>query len=268
VVLSNSETSRGRPGRAIAAGLGHARGLLRGATDALLPPRCLRCNDMVDSPHALCPACWGQLSFVVPPLCAHCGTPFPYAQAAGAICGACAAAPPVYARARAALVYDDGSRDLVLAFKHGDRLAGTALFGQWLGQAGAELLADADVVAPVPLHRWRLLGRRYNQAALLARAVARHAGIEPVPDLLSRLRATPSQGARGRAARERNVRGAFAVRARHRRMLAGQRVLLIDDVLTTGATLEACSRALSQAGAAAVDVLTLARVVRSLPPSI
>jgi len=236
--------------------------------DALLPPRCLRCDALIGSRRGLCPDCWARLSFVVPPLCACCGTPFPYPQGPQALCAACIAAPPAYHRARAALIYDDGSRDLLLAFKHGDRLAGAALFGQWLGQAGQALLADAELVVPVPLHRWRLAKRRYNQAGLLASAAGRLAGRDVVPDLLQRVRATPSQGSRGQAARVRNVRGAFAVRPRHRQRLQGRRVLLVDDVLTSGATVEACARVLRRAGAGAVDVLTLSRVVRAASPSI
>jgi ComF family protein len=157
----------------------------------------------------------------------------------------------------------DTARDLILRFKHADRTDYTPTFAAWMARAGAPLLADAELAVPVPLHRWRLLKRRYNQAAELANAVARHAGLEALPDALVRTRPTPSQGAMVSArARRRNVLAAFAVRAGAKERLKGKRVLLIDDVMTTGATLEACTRTLRRAGAASVSCLTLARVVR------
>jgi ComF family protein len=160
------------------------------------------------------------------------------------------------------LRYDDASRDLVLAFKHADRTDGAPAYGAWLARAGADLVADADAIAPVPLHWTRLFSRRYNQAALLALALGTHAGLPVVPDLLIRRRRTPSQGRMSATGRARNVAGAFSLNARRLAFLEGRRILLIDDVLTTGATVESCARVLLRGGAAAVDVLTLARVVR------
>jgi len=162
----------------------------------------------------------------------------------------------------ATLMYDDASRRLVLAFKHGDRTDTAPAFGRWLVRAGGGLIADADVVAPVPLHWTRLFARRYNQAALLGHAVGRCAGIPVVADALVRHRRTPSQGRLSPSARHRNLRGAFAVPRSRMAVIEGRRVLLVDDVLTTGATAAACARTLLRAGARAVDVLTLARVVR------
>lgn len=242
------------------------RGALRRAgaraLDAVLPPRCLRCGVTVDGVGALCPDCWSQMAFLGAPHCACCGYPFEFEMAPGALCAACMRERPAFDRARAVLRYDEASRDLVLAFKHADRTDGAPAYGRWLARAGAELLPEVDLIAAVPLHWSRLFARRYNQAALLALALGRATGLPAVPDLLARGRRTPSQGRLSAAARARNVAGAFTVRPRRRAALAGRRVLLVDDVLTTGATAEACARVLRRAGAAAVDVLTLARVVR------
>jgi ComF family protein len=228
--------------------------------DSLLPPRCLGCGTIVGSDGLLCAPCWAALAFLGPPQCARCGVPFPADTGEGALCAACLAEPPAYFAARAALVYDDASRPLVLGFKHGDRTHAAPAFARWMARAGAGLLAEAEIVVPVPLHRWRLLARRYNQSALLARELGRQAGLAIAVDALARTRPTPSQGGLGRAARFENVRGAFAVRPRSRAAIEDRHVLLVDDVLTTGATVEACSKALIRAGAGAVSVLTLARV--------
>jgi ComF family protein len=235
--------------------------------DTVLPRRCLGCGELVEGEGALCAACWPRLHFLAPPLCACCGFPFEFDPGVDEpFCAACTAKPPPWRRARAVFVYDEASRGLILDFKHGDRIWASPAFGLWLARAGGELVADADLVAPVPLHRTRLFARRYNQSALLARAVARRCGLPVVPDLLVRRRATPSQGRLSPSARRRNVRGAFALRPSRRDSIAGRRVLLIDDVLTTGAPVCACARVLLRAGAGAVDVLTLARVARPRDP--
>ncbi len=227
--------------------------------DLLLPPHCLRCGAPVAATGALCAACWRAITFLGSPCCACCGLPFAYELGAGALCGACAREHPAYARARAALRYDDESRRLILALKHGDRLNLAPAMGLWMRRAGAILIAEADVIVPVPLHWTRLFARRYNQAAVLAHALVQ--GRPPVgADFLVRRRRTPSQGKKSAAARRRNVASAFAVG--RRADIAGKRVLLVDDVLTTGATIEECARVLLRAGAAQVDALTLARTVR------
>lgn len=234
--------------------------------DAVLPPLCLGCSEIVEAPGALCAACWQGFSFVAPPFCARCAHPFAQHPGEGALCSGCLARPPHYRRARAALVYDDRSRRLVLPLKHGDRTDIARACGGWMARAGAELLAEADLVAPVPLHWRRLFMRRYNQAQLLARVVVRESAAGPgarlAPDLLRRRRWTGSQT--GLRARERrgNVRQAFDIHPRWLADVAGKTVLLVDDVLTTGATVEACARVLQRGGARHVDVLTLARVVR------
>jgi ComF family protein len=242
--------------------LGGLRGLSGLALNALLPPRCLACGVTLARSGALCAGCWKGVHFLEPPLCARCGFPLEYDLGPEALCGACAREPPGFDRARAVMRYDEGSRDLVLGFKHADRTEGAAAYGAWLARAGAELTAEADLIAPVPLHWMRLFGRRFNQAALLAQALGREARLPVVADLLRRRRHTPSQGRLSPAQRRRNVAGAFAVKAGRKGLLAGRRVLLVDDVLTTGATASACARTLRRRGARAVDVLVLARVVR------
>jgi ComF family protein len=177
-------------------------------------------------------------------------------------CGACLARPPAFARARAVFVYDAESRSILLDFKHGDRTDFAPALARWMARAGSELLADADLIAPVPLHPRRLWSRRFNQAALLALAIGRQTGVAVRPDLMRRRRNTPSQGRLSPAGRRRNVTGAFALAPGHRTRVMGKRVLLIDDVMTTGATAEACAKLLLRSGAQAVDLLALARVVR------
>jgi len=249
--------------------IGETRGIVhraaRLALDALLPPQCLGCGAAVNESGSLCSACWEAVDFLGLPRCGTCGYPFEYEGSEGALCGACIRSPPAYDHARAVMRYDDASKNLILGFKHGDRTYAAPAFGRWLARAGAELLAGADLLVPVPLHWTRLFYRRYNQATLLAQAAAKASGVPAVVDLLVRRRRTPSQGRLSPAARTRNVRGAFAVRPGRAALVQGRRVVLIDDVLTTGATVEACARTLKKAGAAAVDVLTLARVVRPQP---
>lgn len=245
---------------------GWIRHSVRTALDAVLPPQCLSCAVEVETSGALCPACWAKVMWLGPPCCACCGAPFEFDPAPGAadglLCGACLRAPPHFARARAVFRYDDTSKGLILSFKHGDRLHGAPAFGRWLARAGIDLLGDADVIAPVPLHWTRLAWRRYNQAALLAHAAAAVSGVPCLPDLLVRGRRTPSQGEMGPAARRRNVRRAFRLTKRHKGRIAGRRVVLVDDVFTTGATVNECARVLVDGGVRTVDVLTLARVVR------
>ncbi|PWE16804.1 ComF family protein [Marinicauda salina] len=180
------------------------------------------------------------------------------------MCGACAARPPRVSRARSALVYDAASRALALQLKHAGRTDGLAAFGRWMARAGGDLLADADALVPVPLHRRRLRARRFNQSLLLARAVSRVTGLPVDAHALARVKPTPSQGGRSAKARMRNVSGAFAARDPGR--VRGARLVLIDDVYTTGATLEACARALARGGAADVMAITLSRVVRPVDP--
>jgi ComF family protein len=245
------------------------RGAGRAFLDLVLPPLCLKCREPVAEPHSVCATCWNEVRFLSPPHCAQCGLPFPHALGEGIKCAACLARPPPFTRARAALAYDDASRDLILSFKHADRLEAVPLFARWIVAAGRDALADADMLVPVPLHWLRLASRRYNQAAVLAHAIARLSNIRVETGLLARIKRTPSQGEMPSArARAKNVVRAFAVAEKAMPRLAGRRVVLVDDVLTTGATLSACAKALTRAGAGSVSVITLARVVRPLSLSL
>ena len=231
---------------------------LRTVLDLLFPP-----HDFAERPSqgpGLVADAFVKISFLDDPVCDGCGIPFEFDQGIGALCPACMARPRAFARARAACLYDEFSRDLILRFKHADRPDLAKLFQQWISRAARDLIADADAVVPVPLHPLRLLSRRYNQAAEIARPLARQAGLVYLADSLQRRRATASQGGRSGSGRRRNVAGAFIVPSGHLRHIKGRLILLIDDVLTTGATVEACAKALMRAGARAVDVAVVARV--------
>jgi ComF family protein len=236
------------------------RGALAALADLLLPPVCISCRKQTLAHGLLCGACWSRIDFIAPPICARLGVPLPYETGEPALSAAAIAEPPVYDRARAAARYSATMRDLIQSFKYGDRHEGVALFGRWMAAAGAELLADADVIVPVPLYRSRLWSRRFNQSAMLARAVSQLSSVPVDHFLLARVKRTPSQVGLSPGQRRRNVAGAFRV-LRPRADLAGKRVIVVDDVITTGATVEACARVLKRGGAARIDVLALARAV-------
>lgn len=208
---------------------------------------------------------WADVRFLDEPCCHFCGFPFDFNAPAltgqTPSCGRCAAKTPAYDRARAAFAYDDASRSLVLRFKHGGETEGVAMFARQMQRAGRRLLSGADILMPVPLHRRRLLKRRFNQSALLARAISKQSGLKLDTDSLLRSRHTPSQGGQSFIGRKRNVSGAFTVTSGAD--IKGRHIILIDDVMTTGATLEACARTLKRAGAVQVDAIVLARVVKA-----
>lgn len=237
------------------------RAVLTALLDIVLPPRCLACNEQVGEQGALCGECWNGLQFLGSPCCDSCGQPFQYDIGNGAKCAGCMAKAPSYDKARAAFRYDDASGKLITAFKYSDRTHGANAYAAWLARAGRELIEKSDMLVPVPLHRYRLFTRRYNQAALLSASLRKQCGLPHMPDLMRRVRHTKPQASLTRKERRRNVRGAFIVAPKHADTVRGKSVLLIDDVTTTGATVEACAKALKKAGAAQVFVLTLAKTV-------
>lgn len=247
-------------GRATGRSIGQA---VRGVVEFALPPVCPITGDRVAEHGTLSPDAWADLSFITRPLCAVTGVPFERDVGTGAISAAASARMPTYDRARAAMLYDGTARRLVHQLKYSDRMDLAGLMARWMVIAGRELLDGADLLVPVPLHRRRLIWRRFNQAAALANAVSRQTTVPADVMLLERSKPTQSQVGLSRAGRRRNVRGAFRLSsaAAGERSVAGKHVVLIDDVLTSGATVEACAAVLRRAGAAQVDVLTLARVV-------
>ncbi len=232
---------------------------LRHALDLILPPASL---DGTERPFApgLSARAWERIVWLEHPSCDGCGAPFAYDLGAGVRCAACEARPRAFDRARCACLYDETSRELILKLKHGDRTDLAVLFAGWLNRAAGDLIEEADLVAPVPMSPGRLFRRRYNQAAEIARALCRRTHSRYLPDALVRARDTGGQGGRSRIGRAKAVRGAFTVTPAGALRIAGKRILLIDDVLTTGATAEACARAFKAAGARAVDVAAVARV--------
>lgn len=234
------------------------RGALIVLGDWILPPACLSCRTPLTGHDALCATCWNRIDFIRPPLCDRLGLPMPFDTGGTMISAAAAADPPDYGRARAVAHYRGVMRELIHDLKFHDRHDARQIFGRWMVSAGAELLVGADVLVPVPLGRWRLLARRFNQAALLAQEIARTSGVPCEPLALVRRRATASQVGLTRLERRENVRGAFAVATGRGDRIRGRNVVLVDDVVTTGATAGACARALKRAGAARVDVLALA----------
>ncbi|HQR88792.1 MAG: amidophosphoribosyltransferase [Caulobacter sp. 12-67-6] len=234
------------------------RGLGRGLLDLVLPPRTFEGGAAQSS--GLSAERWSRITFLDDPVCDGCGAAMPFDSGAPERCPLCLARPRAFARARAACVYDEHSRDLILKLKHADRTDLSGLFARWLSRAAAPLLEEADAIAPVPMHPGRLLRRRYNQAAEIARPLARASGVAYLPDALIRQRDTVSQGGKSASGRRRNVAAAFVVPESRRHRVIGRRIVLVDDVLTTGATAEGCARALMAAGAAQVTLAVVARV--------
>jgi ComF family protein len=239
------------PGNAVAK-------LFSACADLIWPPHSLVSDDPVDRPGRLSAGDFAAVTFLTEPLCFRCGFPLPAYVGEAAVCGACAVEEPLYDRARAAIAYGDAARTMALQLKRAGRRDGLGLYARWIAQAAEPLLRETDIIVPVPLHWRRLATRTFNQAAWLAKALSRETGLPWSPDLLVR-RKPGGQAGLTAAQRRARVQGAF--RAPNPKRVAGKRILLVDDVITTGATAEACARALKRAGAATVHVAALARVV-------
>ena len=226
--------------------------------DVFFPPLCLSCGKRIENAGKLCSGCFSKLKFVKPPFCGVCGKPLP--DGCGSpVCGECLTHSFGFSKARSALCYGEISKDLILALKYGDRTDGVDWMASVMQSAGGDVLNGADVLIPVPLHRYRLLSRKYNQAALLSASLSGLTGVPSNPFVLKRNTATAKQGRFSRAGRFKNVQGAFQVCAGQN--IKGKVCVLIDDVMTSGATADACAAALKKAGAGDVRVLTLARAV-------
>jgi len=242
---------------------------LQGATwslflDLILPPRCFGCGNLTSEHHVLCPQCWKGCHFLSAPWCCLCGWPFPHEAPGQHLCPSCHRLPPLFAQCRSALAYHEKTRGFILKLKNGD--------GTWLApglsrlmvRAGQDILSQTDALVPVPLHWKRLFLRQYNQATLLSRQISLQTNIPTFTDLIRRHRPTQKQGHHNRKERLANVRGAFSVPPQRKPFLKGKRVTLVDDVFTTGATLNECAHALLKGGAEEVRALTLARVIMPL----
>jgi ComF family protein len=233
------------------------------ALDVVYPPICIACRRATAAHFALCPSCWTQMRFIERPFCERLGVPFDVDLGQpGLLSPDAIANPPVFARARSVVKFDDGpARLIVHRLKYYDRLEIARPLGRWMARAGADLLEEADVLAPVPMHPLRLVKRRHNQAAVLAKAVSRETGVPTAMRVLERVKQTAPQVGLSRAQRAANLQGAFRAGDEGRVQALDRRVVLIDDVMTSGATANAAARALLRAGAKRVDVLTFARVV-------
>lgn len=236
---------------------------LQAALGLIYPAQCLTCDAQVTADWGLCGACWRDTPFVAGTVCDKCGVPLPGEDDGHPVlCDDCLRIARPWARGRAAMVYDANARRMVLALKHGDRLDLARPAGAWLARAARPILTPGMLAVPVPIHRWRLLRRRFNQAAVLSAALARVAGLDHLPDALVRVRATATQDGRDRDARFRNVADAIRPHPRRGSRMAGRHVLIVDDVFTSGATLASAAEAARAAGAADVSVVTLARVAK------
>ncbi len=237
--------------------ISRCRAAIRAVMDFLLPPLCLNCDCGVTENQTLCADCWKSIHFIASPLCVCCGAPFDLPVEEETLCGACLAHMPAYDAARSTLLYDDASKSLILRLKHADQLHPVPALASWMVRAGKFFWDEADMIVPVPLHRWRLLKRRYNQAAVLAQEIGKKTETSVVVDCLVRVRATATQGHKSRKERRANLAGAFELKAGQN--IKDKSIILIDDVMTSGATVEACAKTLKKAGAARVYVVTLAR---------
>lgn len=226
----------------------------------IVPPLCMQCEQIVDVPGVFCPKCWNSVRFISKPYCEVLGIPFRYSLGEGTLSAEAIANPPSFKRARSAVLYDENMRALVSQLKYSDKTEFAPWMANWMRQAGRELLNEKPVIVPIPLHRFRMFTRRYNQSAELGRHIAKQEELSFEPNALLRVKNTKQQVGLNRLERARNVQGAFRVPVEFNHLVKGKNILLIDDVFTTGATVNAATNAVNRAGAKAVDVLTFARV--------
>ncbi len=232
----------------------------QGVLNFLLPPHCLISGDIVDQQGMIAPRYWAQIHFIEEPFCECCGLPFPHKTEGKLLCTGCVYDHPLYQTCRSAVVYNDESKALILGLKYGDRIEIAPLLATWLNTIGGEILQKGDMLIPVPLHPFRRLKRKFNQAAVIARHLSKKSNLPTKDGLLKRARHTPSQSG-DKKARRKNVRQAFYIRDKNLHHIRGKNIVLIDDVYTTGSTVNECAKALLDSGAKSVDVLTVARVV-------
>lgn len=235
---------------------------LQALLQLVYPPQCLSCGERVTSDFGLCGDCWRETPFITGLVCQTCGVPLPGEDETEVHCDDCLTIARPWSAGRAAILYKDNGRKLVLALKHGDRLDLARPAADWMLRAAAPMLQPGMLVAPIPLHWLRLIKRRYNQAGLLSARIAREAGLDHCPDLLQRRRSTGSQDGRSRDQRFANMSGALTLHPRQAHRVSGRHVLLVDDVMTSGATLAAGAEACLAAGAIGISVLVMARVAK------
>lgn len=235
--------------------------LLTHVTNTIFPPRCFSCNSRVQQQGMLCSECWRDIQFITAPQCLCCGYPFASHESEAVLCGECQFSRPLFRSARSAMRYNQYSARLITRFKYGDHHTGIHMLSQWMINVMTPIPEDIDLIVPVPIHRFKLLTRHYNQSALLALSLHQQTHIPVLPQALVRHQHTPPQASLSRKARLTNVKKAFKVNSRYSTQLHGKHVLLVDDVFTTGATLHACCRALKKAKVASIDVVTIARTV-------
>ena len=229
--------------------------------DLILPPRCFGCGAATSEHHVLCAPCWKNCAFLSAPWCALCGWPFPYELPGQALCPSCSRLPPLFIQCRSVLAYQEGSREFILKLKQGDGTYLAPGLGRLMAHAGQDILSQTDLLVPIPLHWRRLFLRQYNQAALLSYQITGQTNIPTRIGLIKRHRSTKKQGHQSRKERYANVQGAFTIPSHKMHFLKGKRVTLVDDVFTTGATLNECARILLTGGVKEVRALTLARVI-------
>ncbi|MDI7864258.1 ComF family protein [Rhizobiaceae bacterium n13] len=235
--------------------------IIGGVANVIYPPVCSGCGVITGGHRGMCAACWSSIRFIERPYCEVLGLPFSHDLGQNILCAEAIANPPPFDRLRSVAIHDGVVRNLVHALKYRDRTDLAIMMAEWILRASDGTVAASDAIIPVPLHRWRLVWRKFNQAAELARQLARISGKPLLASTLVRRKRTLQQVGLGAKARQDNVRGAFVVRDAHIGSVLGKRIVLVDDVYTTGATVSSAARALKKAGAVDVTVLTFARAV-------